>query len=35
MITKMMLVLIKKVFLNEIMSIKNNLIVKFYDDNEK
>ena len=35
MITKMMLVIIKKVFLNEIMSIKNNLIVKFYDDNEK
>ena len=31
----MMLVIIKKVFLNEIMSIKNNLIVKFYDDNEK
>ena len=31
----MMLVIIKKDFLNEIMSIKNNLIVKFYDNNEK
>ena len=31
----MMLIIIKKEFLNEIMSIKNNLIVKFYDNNEK
>ena len=31
----MILVIIKKNFLNEIMSIKNNLIVKFYDNNEK